>query len=538
MKCCTAAAKFDFVHWMCRPPVGNPPPPPDPVLCNDGSSARFINRYHMNGGLMECMKYDCSWGAQLCDSAHCSNPTLTGQACPTSSTGMRDPGDERPKPSTYMGIEALAPQNAKTYGRQVQHSVSWANEHGHYLNLTYDATVTHEPIFELDQETHVLSAQCTATGSITLLIHPDAPEQLFQRARDAVFVTGGVQWGCLFDGDVHLPHPHRTIMRRVLAVDINGRTVRLKTATAKYNELFEHAEVHFSTNYLPKTKALHQNSPIARDREAFRQYREGFEGSEPRKGRKLLGFWSSLVSGLSKAWHAVTTIANDVTKVVEAGIKVVKAIATGDYVYNDALDLASISWNYDDSAKTAKDKDLVLNDNTTCTECYANFDVSLNVDLSIQSFSLKHTAAYIEGQAAMHINATADLAVNADASFDVVMAVLKLPDVNFTIGPVPFVIHTQVPVHAGAEFTLFSGKGGTINALAHLEGDIKYGVQYTPDDGFQLMHTHTFSHYGGLSGSHIEIGAVAKVYVMPVIVVNIDHIGGPNGNFRNSSIDQ
>jgi len=421
----------------------------------------------------------------------------------------------------------------------VQHSVSWANEHGHYLNLTYDATITHEPIFALDQEAHVLSAKCTATA-ITLLIHPDAPEQLFQRARDAVFVTGGLQWGCLFDGDLHLPHPHRTIMRRVLAVDINGRTATLKTTTAKYDELFEHAEVHFSTNYLPKTRALHQNSPIAGDREAFRHYREGFEGSEPRKGRKLLGFWGSLVSGLSSAWHAVTTIAEDVTKVVEAIPKVVKAIVTGDYVYNDALDLASISWNYDDSAKTAKDKDLALNHGTTCTECYANFDVSLNVDLSIQSFSLKHTAAYLEGQAAMHINATTDVAFGGDASFDVVMAVLKLPDVDFTIGPVPFVIQTQVPVHAGAEYTLFSAKGGTVNALAHLDGDIKYGVQYTPDDGFQLMHTHTFSHHGGLSSSHIEIGAVAKVYVMPVIVVNIDHIGGPNvglKGFVQTSID-
>jgi hypothetical protein len=103
-------------------------------------------------------------------------------------------------------------------------------------------------------------------------------------------------------------------------------------------------------------------------------------------------------------------------------------------------------------------------------------DVSVHVNLAIETYSLKHSAIYLQGQVAMHINASANVQPGDDVNFDVLIHTLKLPNVDFFIGVVPFVIQTTVPIHAIGDLSANSG-GGKVQALAHLDGDIKHGVQ-------------------------------------------------------------
>lgn len=63
---------------------------------------------------------------------------------------------------------------------------------------------------------------------------------------------------------------------------------------------------------------------------------------------RQLGFWHSIGSFLSRAWHAVRDLAKLVAKAAAAVVKVVVAIVTGDYHYDHDLSLASIQWNYDE----------------------------------------------------------------------------------------------------------------------------------------------------------------------------------------------
>lgn len=165
-------------------------------------------------------------------------------------------------------------------------------------------------------------------------------------------------------------------------------------------------------------------------------------------------------------------------------------------------------------------------------------EVSLNVDLQINSYNFEYAAIYLEGEAAMHIDAEGDAQANTDLTFSTLMTTLKLADTAFAVGPVPFVIQTTVPVHAGTDIT--AAENGKVQARATMNGDIKYGLQYTQGDGFQYINSHSFTHTGGLTAADLELRAVAQVNVWPVVVIQIDHIGGPTvgvKGFVESSVD-
>merc|ERR1711964_863856 len=82
--CCNSQSTWDPAQHMCMPSNGTKPVPQSPMQCSDGSLATLVSSktgYHFTGGLMECIPYDCGWGSQLCDAAHCPLPKLSGNAC-------------------------------------------------------------------------------------------------------------------------------------------------------------------------------------------------------------------------------------------------------------------------------------------------------------------------------------------------------------------------------------------------------------------------------------------------------------------------
>ena len=110
------------------------------------------------------------------------------------------------------------------------------------------------------------------------------------------------------------------------------------------------------------------------------------------------------------------------------------------------------------------------------------------------------------------------------------------------------VINVTIPVHAGYTFDL--DVSGSIRATGSMGGGAKYGSQYLPKDqtatgGFQYIHSHSFEHTGAITSSEQVTAQVESlkyiclvlctniswqvvVYVMLVINIQIDHIGGPN----------
>ena len=292
---------------------------------------------------MECMTFDCSWGAQLCDPNHCSNPTLKGPACGTTAktnTAARTPPK---KNKNYMGIEQLTPP--AMHDRNIKHHVLWQNAHGRFLNLSYNAALTKEPIFAIDSE-GIQSVSCGDDG--TLNIKPDLlSDRILSRLQAAKLIAGGHHWQCQINNA-------RIILRRIVNVTVSGSVLQVRTDTATYADFFEHAELSFSTNHLPKPIVLEAGSKDPAHRAAFEKQQEVFEAEmegerrrwRPRR-RLLWGFIKGVThaigSALSATWHAVKRIGQEVTNVVMTVVKVVKLIVTGDYDYNKELDLAVIA---------------------------------------------------------------------------------------------------------------------------------------------------------------------------------------------------
>ena len=95
------------------------------------------------------------------------------------------------------------------------------------------------------------------------------------------------------------------------------------------------------------------------------------------------------------------------------------------------------------------------------------------------------------------MNLTAQVQYGYNNSYDKLIKTIVLPDVKFSIGPVPFLIHSTIPVHVGFSTSLFADTG-KIQATARMDADVRYGVQYTPYAGFQYIHEHHHSYDGGI----------------------------------------
>jgi hypothetical protein len=52
-------------------------------------------------------------------------------------------------------------------------------------------------------------------------------------------------------------------------------------------------------------------------------------------------------------------------------------------------------------------------------------------------------------------------------------------------------------------------------------------MQYTPTDGLQLIHTNSFTPTGSFP-AQVSANIGVAVYIQPIVIITIDHIGGPN----------
>jgi len=161
-------------------------------------------------------------------------------------------------------------------------------------------------------------------------------------------------------------------------------------------------------------------------------------------------------------------------------------------------------------------------------------DLSLHVDLEISNYALTNVAAYFHGVVAHHVDFTGEAQQSYNSEYDKTVGIIQLPDVTFTIGVVPFLIQSTIPVHIGYTTNLFSDTG-KVEASAKMDADAKYGVQWTPAAGFQFIHTHTQSYSGSVSVTDAQLKVVATAYVMPVFVITVDHLGGVTVGLKGSA---
>ena len=104
---------------------------------------------------------------------------------------------------------------------------------------------------------------------------------------------------------------------------------------------------------------------------------------------------------------------------------------------------------------------------------------------------------------------------SAQSSGDIVLKILKIPSISFMVGPVPMVVDTTVPVHAG--FTSRASYPGLVHAKADTQSQVTYGISYSQSNGFQFLHDHKARHNGALRSVNTSMQMTASLYLLPTL---------------------
>lgn len=544
---CCGTSSCDANTKFCTSSSG--PPTPIVLQCpNTGKPAKFIGQVSMQG-LQQCMDYDCDWNAgpkKSCEGLANCPENAGAQACPTPSAVPR------PASVEYMGISELAPPRKhllqSSRGAVIKHTVNYTHQGtGKNFQATYNTKLTekHE-VVSVDQEEQVEALSCTkgAEGRMTLYLGTNSSaiataqrKAFVERMRELPIVTASPVWKCLFN-DYKSRNNTRTVAlrktRAVLFVASGYESVAISTVPSSYQDIFQEAHVSIQTTAFPDPVHFNEDSQHPLVREVHRQYTATMKkfhlDEKLENDKKVGGFFSFIGHLVSSAWKMVQRLAEAVAAAAAAIKAAVEAFVTGDVNYDKKISLASISYNYDKNSQSALKKNIALSDNVVCTECYSNLEVSLNFDFHMSNYAVQHVATWIQGDLAHHIEMTS-MQQNTvkDLTFDKVMDILHFPDIHFMIGPVPVSITTTVPVHGG--LTIEYSEAGSMHGHAHVTGTAKYGFQWTQEKKFQYIHEHSLSHEGSVMAES-SLKAAVLVYVMPVIWINVDHIGGPNVGFK------
>jgi len=223
-----------------------------------------------------------------------------------------------------------------------------------------------------------------------------------------------------------------------------------------------------------------------------------------------------------------------VAKVVQTAAKVIKKIVTGDFKYDHTWNYDHVGWNIDSSGHVIQD-DIDFGLNCTkidlecsahCTNCYFDLAPSLEFHLDIEGYSIKKIMLAVEGKISYSSELTTEWHGDMDTDKEHAVAHIDGNPIYFTIGPVPFSVELDAVVHLGIAVKAFTN--GTGSAMASATGNVHYGFVYTPDDGLHLIHEKKFDYHNQPPTFSGKAQISTQVYLQPVLLLSVDHIGGPN----------
>ena len=213
----------------------------------------------------------------------------------------------------------------------------------------------------------------------------------------------------------------------------------------------------------------------------------------------------------------VATEAEGLLKKAEQLVKDVVVLAEGDFDVDHTWTLAKASWG--DSSVASSLQAPMPAANKYAFAHYGHFAVHFHFELEVHHYKVETLTATIEGDAEFALAVAARGEVSK--TFSKQVADVRLPSINFAIGPVPVHIQPYIPVVIA----------GTVDASAEIEfgvkatGSVTYGFTYTHGHFHPVAeHSYGFTHkFSEPQSPHLSVTAS----VTPSLALNIDFLGGP-----------
>lgn len=240
-------------------------------------------------------------------------------------------------------------------------------------------------------------------------------------------------------------------------------------------------------------------------------------------------------------------------KVVVHYAKIVaRAITKGDLHchYRRALPGWNVNYNNDtggaaethislmtvDATNTSGHQKYNVDGEVWLSDTFARFESSLVFELDIDSYVIRKVQTYAKGTAQINVEGHAHISGSFQKHGNKSLGTFAVPHApKFSIFGIPFVFDIKVPTEVGYDFS--STGSVQLDASATASGAIKYGFIGTCSDtavsscGFHQYSEYDYDHQAppfNVAEFDAEVNANLEIYLLPTVVITVDHIGGPN----------
>jgi hypothetical protein len=327
-----------------------------------------------------------------------------------------------------MGIPELSPPISHGYEKKISHSVTW--EHpimpGKKVQLEYEAELHPDhDIVSLDLQKEFAGMYCNDGGEIHLLLNNShelsgIKKRLFS---SGAVITASPAWQCVYDdheqSSAEVTKSTATIIRQVTQIlHSEGDYIVLKSVPLHFSNLFKHLNMTMKTSVFPN---------VIVDDSGYTAIHDELSPNVMSAARKPNGFFSKVRALAQRAWSDVKTVASDVAAAVGTVAVVVSTAFTGSLDLDHSYPMGSVSWNYNPSTQSASQANLAFGDGVSCSNCYADFDVTLVATLQVSNYNLQTMETYIQGNMVQNIDLVFSESYAKDVTQDFILTTIQMP---------------------------------------------------------------------------------------------------------------
>jgi len=378
--------------------------------------------------------------------------------------------------------------------------------------------VQEEVILKLDIEPEVFGVTCNEK-LIAVEVKP-GQTSLLNRMRNVTLIAGGRVWGCEnVEGK-----PVSILVRVINIVNVSqeARTIVFNTTKATYTEFFKHAHVNFNAASFPANHFLTQAHPPG-------------TSTTRRQGHLSLrrGFFSWIADRCADVAKAALVIVATVVNVFVNNPTVREILKGHDvHVQCTGSDCHITGWSFQPEPFTIRgsgaydsEDSAPADANVTCSNCSAEADVNLIYDLHINHLELQGLTVAVSGRTELNVNAQASFRGNGDYNTETLINTIHMAPVEFAVFGIPVIIDLSVPIKAG--YSASVEVEGDVAVQASAFGHLEYGVKYSKRDGWGFINQFEHGYSGGLNHGTMDMKLSVQVYLIPIVVMRIEHVGGP-----------
>ena len=384
---------------------------------------------------------------------------------------------------------------------RIVHNVDHVFPDGKYLKL--HSNVTHSPHWVF---VFLDAYNMTCDGEATLTVRlppPDLVATLSASKPDALILHASHHFKC----------NNSIIFRRVEGFEMGADRVVIKTRTAKYWDVFQHANVRYDTDYYDQSH--HHPTPASSI---------SLHPQNVHHAMKPLWGWG-IPDFITSTYNAVKTA---VTDTVQTVVFVAKALVTGDVNIDDTRQIVNEKVSYNkDVTKTIEKWDIEAELKVAGS---ASATLSVHFKLTVNNYNLVLVRAEAMGAVAVAVRVEGTISYEFTKEWKTQIALIKLNTISFFAGPIPIVIMPSVPIVVGckvhveatANMVVTASGSGTINVGFEYDG-----TDYTPIQKQTLDFVAPDIQAASFTGT-----VTVTPWVEPTFVANIDLIGGPTSTMR------